>query len=165
MCLSTPTLTSPRAGGGERGEKQWLSQLENVVFPEASSSGLCDIAKASSQSFLAYGFCPHGCKMAPQPPGINSISQAVRRGKADGKRPDTPAGGFPASRSNAALSFWPRLCPKCTLDARMVRNVALGSKHYRLRRNWTSLHREEGQVATGEAVTTVGPRGQGRRRK
>lgn len=44
-----------------------------------------------------------------------------------------------------------------TLDARMVRNVALGSQLCQLRRDWTAVNQEEGQVATGKQLRRLVP--------
>lgn len=72
--------------------------------------------------------------MAFKIPAIKSVFQAVRRRRADSRRPDEPIKSFPESHSNAFLSFWPQLCPMASRDARMVRNVAPGSKLCQLRR-------------------------------
>lgn len=44
-----------------------------------------------------------------------------------------------------------------TLDARMVRNVALGSQPCQLRPDWTAVNQEESQVATGKQLQRLVP--------
>lgn len=71
--------------------------------------------------------------------------------------PEEPVGRFPESPSSTFLSFWPKPCSIATLDARVMRNVAFGSKLCLLRLKWTCVHQEEANVATGEVIPATRP--------
>lgn len=91
--------------------------------------------------------------------GSGSPFQVVCGGRSDDKMPEEPVGRFPESRSSTFLSFWPKLCPVATLDTRVIRNVAFGSKLCLIRLKWTCVHQEEAKVATGEVIPATCPGG------
>lgn len=91
--------------------------------------------------------------------GNGSPSQAVCSGRSDGNMSEEPVGRFPESQSSTFVSFWPKLCPIATPDARVMRNVAFGSNLCLIRLKWTCIHQEEATIATGEVILATCPGG------